>query len=226
MQEGKTEGIVLRSLDYRDGQRIITVFTRHGLISLIVKGITKNNSQLLTLTSPLCEGEFAFKQNHSQLLLFVDGSVIDFHLCLRKRLASLETAALLTQTILTSQLEGKPAFNVYSLFRLYLKQISSFDTPRVLLASFQLKLLSLEGMLSLSSTCNRCQSRQALFLNKGESLCMAHPREGEGFCFSSTEWSFLLQLQQAQQFSSLRTLLLPSHLSQKIDVYFKYRLAE
>ena len=37
MQEEKIEGIVLRSQDYQERHRIITLFSPQGLISLIVK---------------------------------------------------------------------------------------------------------------------------------------------------------------------------------------------
>jgi DNA repair protein RecO (recombination protein O) len=224
MHEERTQGIVLRSLEYKDSQRIITAFTPIGLISLVVKGITQRNIQLLTLTGAFCEGEFLFKRGRSDLLSFLDGSVLDCHLFLRERLASLQTAGNLAQVILSSQLDGKSSFDLYQLFRFYLKQIPSFESPACLLSSFQLKLLAHEGLLALSPECNRCTDKRAEFLSKGESLCNAHPLE-EGFHFSSDEWTLLMQLQQAKQFSALRTLLLPEHIHQKIDVFFKYRIA-
>lgn len=225
MQEEKTEGIVLRSLEYKDSQRIITAFTPLGLISLIVKGISHRNGQTLTLTSPFCEGEFLFKRNRSDLLAFLDGSIIDSHLTLRQRLSSLKIAGSLAHAILSSQFDGKASVDLYQLFRFYLKNIPAFESPDSLLASFQLKLLAHEGLLSLSSNCNRCKEKKAEFLSRGESLCNAHPFE-EHFHFSPDEWIDLIQLQQAKQFSQLRTLLLSSHFYQKIDIFFKYRIAQ
>jgi DNA repair protein RecO len=222
MQEESTLGIVLRSLDYKDSQRIITAFTPIGRISIIVKGITRR-SALLALTTPFCEAEFVFRRSRSDLLLFLDGTVIDNHLLLRGRLSSLETAGSLAHAILSSQLEGKSSADLYQLFRFYLKQIPSFESPASLLASFQLKLLSYEGLLALSSQCNRCL-KASVFLSKGECLCAAHPLE-DGFEFSPEEWPLLLQLEQAKQFSALRALTLDAPLCQKIDVFFKYRIA-
>lgn len=225
MHEERTQGIVLRSLDYKDSQRIITIFTSIGLIRLIVKRITSRNTHLLNLTTPFCEGEFLFKRGRSDLLSFLDGSVLDSHLELRKRLSSLETAGSLAQMILSSQLDGKFSYDLYQLFRFYLKQIPSFESPTSLAASFQLKLLAHEGLLALSSQCNRCNDKPAEFLSKGESLCNAHPLE-EGFHFSREEWILLMQLHSAKHFSTLRTLSLSSHFHQKIDVFFKYRITE
>ncbi|HEY2811630.1 MAG TPA: DNA repair protein RecO [Rhabdochlamydiaceae bacterium] len=223
MHDEKTEGIVLRSLDYKDSQRIITVFTPLGLLSLIVKGLHARNTQLLTLTTPFCEGEFLFKRGRSELLKLVDGTVLDPHLSLRQRLSSLETASHLNKAILASQLAGKISWDLYQLFRIFLKQIPSFELPAALLASFQLKLLTHEGLLFLSQQCNRCPEKSAQFLSKGESLCQAHSLE-EGFSFSPEEWICLIQLQQAREFSALRALDLPLPLLQKISLLFHYRL--
>lgn len=225
MHEEKIEGVILRSLEYRDKDRIITAFTPLGLISLIVKGITPRHAALLTLTSPFCEAEFIFKRGRSDLHAFIDGTVIDNHLYLRQKLTFLETAGSLVQTILFSQLTGKSSSELYQLFRLYLTHIPSFESPATLYASFQLKLLTYEGLLSLSVQCNRCKEKKAQFLSKGESLCDAHPLE-EGFSFSNEEWSHLLQLQGARRLSALRALALPALLPKKIDVFFKYRIAQ
>lgn len=224
MHEERTQGIVLRSLDYKDSQRIITAFTPIGLISIIVKGITRRGAPRLQLTSCFSEAEFVFKRGRSDLLSFLDGSMIDGHLSLRERLSSLQTAGHLAQVILSSQLDGKSSADLYQLFRFYLKQIPFFASPECLVSSFQLKLLAYEGLLALTPECNQCREKKAEFLSKGESLCNAHPLE-EGFQFSSDEWTLLLQLQQAKQFSALRTLLLPAHMHQKIDLFFKYRIA-
>jgi DNA repair protein RecO (recombination protein O) len=223
MHEERTQGIVLRSLDYKDSQRIITAFTPIGLISLIVKGLSKRNAQRLQLTGLFSEAEFVFRRGKSDLLSFLDGSLLDGHLRLRERLSSLQTAGHLAQIILSSQLDGKTSADLYQLFRFYLKQIPTFASPECLAASFQLKLLAYEGLLALLPACNRCKEKKAEFLSKGESLCNAHPLE-EGFHFSSEEWALLLQLQQAKQFSALRTLPFPAYMHQKIDLFFKYRI--
>ena len=86
MHEEKTEGIVLRSQDYKERHRIITLFTPLGLISLIVKGISRKNSHLLTLTTPFSHGEYIYRQGRSDLFRFHDGAVLDDHFDLRQSL--------------------------------------------------------------------------------------------------------------------------------------------
>lgn len=226
MNEERTQAIVLRSQDYKENQRIITAFSFHGgMISLVIKGISRRNTRLLALTSPFSEIEVLFNRGRSELFSFIDGTTIDEHLSLRQKLSSLEAAGSLAQAILSSQLAGKPAVELYCLFRAYLKRIPSFEHPFPLLASFQLKLLKHEGLLALSYGCARCKDKRAHILSKGESLCNLHTLD-EGLCFSEPEWQDLLALHEAKHFSDLRSFNLTPALSQKISLYFKQRLIQ
>jgi DNA repair protein RecO (recombination protein O) len=221
--EERTQGIVLRALDYRENQRIITLFTPLGLISLIVKRIQRRSSHLLTLTSLFCEGEFLFKKGRSDLHAFIDGSVMDVHLPLREQLVSLQAAGGLGHALLASQFAGKVSSELYHLFRCYLKQIRTFSTPSTLIASFQLKLLAHDGLISLTPECNRCPNKASRCLAQGESLCADHHVE-HSLCFSAEEWNQLLLLHGAKQLSVLRALNLSAPLLQKIDFFFTSRL--
>ncbi len=226
MLEEKSQGIVLRSIDYKDSQRIISLFTyEQGLISIIVKGISRKNLRLLALTAPFTEIETVYKKGRSDLYLFADGSILDDHLELRKSLECLTTAGHLAHAILTSQLPGKPVPELYLLFRAYFKQIATFTDPSPLVPSFQLKLLKHEGLLALAAYCNHCTHQAAHFLRKGESLCANH-RFSDLFAFSLEEWALLLKLNSAEQFSHLRTNPVPAALKQKINTYFQARIAD
>jgi DNA repair protein RecO (recombination protein O) len=144
----KVEGIVLRSLPYREQEKILTLFTaERGLISLIVKKISKKSSHLLALSSLFCQGEFLYEKGNSDLYRFLDGSLLDEHLFLRQNWRYLEAASKLTKALLHSQLPGKPAPHLYALFISYLRQIPHFEEPLGLFASFYLKLLHHEGVL-------------------------------------------------------------------------------
>ncbi len=223
MNEEKTEGIVLRSLEYKDSQRIVSVFTPYaGMISVLIKGISSRNLPLLSLCNPFSRVEFLIKRKNSELLTFVDGSLLDSNLPLRQAFSSLAIAGQMAQSILTSQLAGKSSADTYFLFRSYLKQIPTFQAPEILLASFQLKFLTAEGLLALSATCNLCD-RQAEILSQGESLCRLHST-GADASFTAEEWSILLTLHHAKHFSQLRTLSCHPSLLHKIDIYFKKRL--
>lgn len=219
MHEEKIEGIVLRSQDYKESQRIITLFTPDGLISLIVRSISRKNSRLLSLTTPFCNAEYLFRKGRSELFSFHDGSVLDDHFSLRNSLKSLQLAGSLANAILSSQMTGKPAPALYVLYKAYHKQASHFKDPEVLLASFYLKLLKYEGLLTISTHCAQCESPTPLRIYEGESLCSQHNTPG-GLTFTPSEWELLLLLDNSMQFSTLHGLTLPPSLPQKINTLF------
>lgn len=214
MHTEKTEGIVLRSQDYQERHRIITLFTPAGLLSLIVKSISRKNARLLALTSVFSHAEYLLRPSSNSLHTFADGTLIDEHLPLRQKLSSIQAAATLTQTILSTQLPEKPAPALFLLYKTYLKQIPIFEDPSPLLSSFLLKLLSHEGLLSLTPQCSHCPDSPATQIDQGESLCAKHSAP---HTFTAEEWNQLLELHYARQFSDLRTLILPLGLSEKIS---------
>jgi DNA repair protein RecO (recombination protein O) len=223
MHEEKIEGIVLRSQDYKERHRIITLFSPHGLISLIVKGISRKNARLLALTTPFTHGEYVCRQGRSELWNFQDGTLLNDHPALRQSLKSLQAAGTLANAILVSQMAGKPAPALFALYKAYHSQIHRFDSHDPLLASFYLKLLKHEGLLSVSPHCSSCGENTARFLLQGESFCPAHAHSN-AMAFPIAEWEHLLLLDDAQQFSALRTLAIPPSLLHKIQTLFLSRL--
>jgi DNA repair protein RecO (recombination protein O) len=226
LEEEKTEGIVLRAFDYKDRQKIVTLFTLEaGMISLIMKGFSRKNYRMLSLSTPLSRVEVHFKRGKSDLFRYIDGTVLDEHLELRKQLDFLQTAGSLAQTILQSQLPGKSAPSLYQLFRSYLKQVPTFSHPQLLLVSFHLKLLRHEGLLALSEQCSLCSKTPARRLLQGESICSSHSSLA-GTEFSTDEWALLNLLESASSFSVLRTLSLPPHFPQLIAGIFQDRIRQ
>jgi len=225
-EEEKVEGIVLRAFDYKDRQKIITLFTEEvGMISLIIKNISKKNYRLFSISTPFSEIEACYRIGSSELFQYIDGAIIDEHLELREQYGYLQTAGSLAQAILKSQLPGKPTPSLYLLFRSFLKQIPTFTHQSQLLSSFLLKLLRHEGLLALSSQCAYCSETPARFLLQGRSVCINH-KNPLAICFNEEEWKTLTLLESSQHFSALRMLHLSPHLSNLITTYFYDQLCQ
>lgn len=224
MQEERIEGIVLRSMEYKEQERIITLFTGEGLLNLIVKGISRKKPSLLSLTTPFCRAEFVYARKNSDLLKFLDGTILDEHLLLRHQLSHLKAAGCLAQAILFSQLPEKPSPLLYALFSSYLKHVTHFQDPSGLIASFHLKMLSCEGLISLTEHCSLCPAA-AQCLEKGESFCLSHAPTSSHF-FSSEEWDYLNFLAKSRRFSDLQHPSSHSEIYNKILTYFKQRIID
>ena len=215
MTTEKAEGLVLRTLDYKDRQKIITLFTpTRGLISLIIKGITRKKSHLLTLSSPFTQGEYHFHIGRSELYTFKDGTPLATHHNLRSDLSLIETAATMAKALLLTQLPGKSTPALYALILAYLKELPNFN-PNILSSSFHLKLLKHDGLLSLSPHCAVCNQKPThLFLC--EPYCQLHA-PSRSHPFDESEWETLITLTEARSFAALKKRSLSEALHQKIS---------
>ena len=191
--EEKVEGIVLKAIPFKEQDRIVTLYTKEqGTISLYVRGLSKKKPTLTNLTTPLSRGEFLFRKGKNDLHTFIDGTIFDLHLNLRTSYKHMETGGKFLQAIHHTQLPCKKAPSLYALLASFLKKLGAASFPETLWASFQLKLLTHEGL-----------------------LCLDQHRS-----FSETDWKLLVFLTHARQFDPLLNLELPSSLLKEIEALF------
>lgn len=223
--EEKQEGLVLCNLDYKERERIITLFTpESGLMSLIVKNITRKKSHLLALTAPLTHAEFSYAIRRSELYMFQDGTILNAHYSIRDNLSHIQAATTFANALLKTQLPGKAAPLLFRLTLTYLKYLPTFEDPASLVASFLLKLLKNEGHLSLRNTCCYCTSQPThLFL--GEPVCAKHASLNAHF-FGPEEWQLLDLLTNTREISLLKSVTLPPTLEQKVRSHYEEKLAQ
>lgn len=147
MKQITTEAIVLRSLAFKDRQKILTIFSKEfGIISIILKGLSSKRSFKNSFSEPFCKAEFTLHKKGGDLFTFEEGSILDMHLSLRENLSHLKTSSSMVQALLISQLPERPSEALYTLFSLFLSQIKSFPCQNTLLACFYLKILLHEGI--------------------------------------------------------------------------------
>lgn len=222
--EEKTEGIVLKAIPFKENDRILSLFTPdQGVMSLYVRGLSKKKPALVNLTTPLCRGEYLFRKGRSDLYRFIDGTILDLHLPLRRSYCHLEYAGKMLQAILKSQMPGKSAKNLYHLLASYLKKLSEASFPETLWASFALKLLKYEGLLAVDEICLSCKENVASHISEGESRC-EKCTTSMGFSFSNLDWKTLQVLSHVRSFDPLLKLELPSSLIRAVDALFSLHL--
>jgi hypothetical protein len=205
MKEEQAEGIVLKSIDYKEQERIITLFTPDsGVISLIVKSVA--DRKRLALSSPFCRGEYIFTRGKSDLFRLRDGTTLNDHFDLRKEYQYIQAAGTMTSLILHSQLPGKAAPALYALFSTCLDQLPSFSYPLTLVTAFRLKLFTHEGLISWETRV----LDQALVIQN--SCC-----EGPAESFTPIEWEAAKELATCRSFSHLRSLRLSEEFAKKVE---------
>ncbi len=199
MIEEKSLGLLLQSIPYLGRQKILKVFMpENGLVTLMAK------SAIGGLDSPFCIGEWVYRKGQKEIHTLKDGALVDPLLDLRKNYECLRAAGSMAQDLLQTQLPAQSAPHLFDLACAYFKKLPLFAKPEILSASFRLKLLLQEGLLSLSAQCSRCSS-PAFHLHQGESYCLAHA-PFPGFTFTIEEWEALHLLAFARQFSLFQSL--------------------
>lgn len=163
---------------------------------MIVKGVFPSSLQKLSITTPFCQAQFVFKEGRSDLLRFHDGTILHEHLELRSSYSHLEAAGRMAKALLDSQLPGRPSHALFALFARYLKEIPSCPSPHSLTSSFLLKMLLLEGLITLGEQDN----------------LPSH--------FSPEEKELISELTLARSFQKLATCEVASSLATKIEAHF------
>lgn len=68
--EIKTDGIVLRCVNYRDADRMLTLLTReHGRLDMLARGCRNMGSRLMACTQQFCYGEFIVHKKNDRYSL-------------------------------------------------------------------------------------------------------------------------------------------------------------
>lgn len=215
--EETSRGILLSATPYLGQKKILKVFTAEfGLMTLMAK-----SSKQTQLTAPFCIGEWVYRKSQREIYPLVDGSLLDPLDTIRSSYDILTGAGAMANDLLRSQLPLKPSLKLYDLLSLYLRKIAESSHPHSIAASFRIKLLLHDGLLSLRPDCARC-GEPASCIAEGESYCTTHGIGG--IDFAASEWDLLLLLGYGRQFSILNQVDATDALLEKTKGVFQERM--
>lgn len=170
----KVEGIVIRSMDYGEGHKIISVYTREaGKLSVMARGAKKLKSRHGAITQLFTYGQFVvFKGNGMGTLNA--GEIIDSHHKLREDLMKGAYAAYIAE--MTDKLTGdnEPNRMLFEQLLAALKGIEEGKAPAIIAHIMEMKMLALSGYLPELDQCVSCGSAEgemALSIAGGGLLC-------------------------------------------------------
>ncbi len=217
-----TEGIILKSSIFGDYDQILSLFTpQAGVIKIFVKGSYRKYKTKRKNYSPLTLVEIVYREKKSDVFSCYEIACKDYFSSLREKLLFLEVACDFIQSILTSQLLGKTAPQLYMLFCSYLKKIPQLANPWVLAASFRLKLLKHDGLIFFPLICSQCDQILCIeaFTRSAEGWCALHRPEGAQN-WSKAELEALYQLTNSQSLRDISFQEVSPQLQSKIQTFF------
>lgn len=217
-----TEGIILRVIPFQDYHQIVSIFTPGaGVIKVLHKGSRAQRKNGKSPCMPLTKVEVAYREKKGEIFGCHELNCAEMFPLLRKDLCFLETGCDLLQVVLDSQLMGKEAPQLYALLYAYLKKIPQTPNPWILAASFRLKLLKHDGLISFPFICSECGEllQSEAYARESESWCTIHRPKG-CIVWNSIELQVLYRLAESQSYKEICMLEISPLLLAKITLFF------
>ncbi|MFX3616058.1 MAG: DNA repair protein RecO [Sporolactobacillus sp.] len=152
----KAEGIVLRTTDYGETNKIITVYTKeYGKIGLMARGAKRPKSTLASVSHVLFYGLCLFNKGRGLGLLYQAESIQSFT-TIRMDIEKMGYAALIAE--LTDRLteDGRPSTALYRLIVGILLLMEDGSDPAVLSSIFAIKMMEYAGIRPRLDRCIKC----------------------------------------------------------------------
>ncbi|MGI5962522.1 MAG: DNA repair protein RecO [Lawsonibacter sp.] len=152
-----TKGLVLRDVDYKESDKILTILTQEqGKLTATARGCRRRNSQLTAGCQLLCWSEFVLYDYHGQWMVKEATSLRQFS-GLRSDLEKLALGCYFAEVTQLLAVEGLPSPELLSLVLYCLHGLDQLKKPLVQIkAAFELKAMCLAGYEPLLDGCAVC----------------------------------------------------------------------
>ncbi|WP_173916109.1 DNA repair protein RecO [Halobacillus sp. Marseille-Q1614] len=159
----KIEGIVLRTRDYGETHKIVTLFTREkGKIGVMARGAKKPKSRMSSITQPFIHGQYLI-QIGSGLGLLSQGEMLSSLRVIREDIVKAAYASYLAE--LTDKLvdEKQPDPFLFEQFLKTLQWIAEDKDSEILAMMYELKIYRKAGFAPKVDACLNCGREEGPF---------------------------------------------------------------
>lgn len=178
----KTDGLVVRQVNYKDNDQILTVLTKeHGLMTLKARGVRSRSSRLKGACQLLAYSEFTVFENRG-FHTIDEANAIQMFPELRTDIELLSLASYFAQVAEVLSQEDMPNPELLSLtLNAFYALCRRLCTPELVKAAFELRAACLGGYTPELSGCAVCGAPEPdRFDVRGGILCCASCSAGEG----------------------------------------------
>jgi DNA repair protein RecO (recombination protein O) len=212
----KTEGIVLKTFDFRETSRIAAFFTRDfGKVKGVLKGIRRDPKKFGSSVEKFSVNDIVYYQyRNSDIHLVSHCDMKDFFSGLRQDLERMTAASYACELIDALMPVEEQNIEIYDLMQSFLKSLQSTKDISRLVATFQIKILPLSGFQPHLEACVRCgkgvAGRPRFSLRLGGLLCgSCKDAGGEATPISLGAVASILHIQKNNWEAALRLGMAP-----------------
>lgn len=164
----KSEGIVLRTTDYGETNKIVTLLTReHGKIGVMARGAKKSNSRLSAISQPFLYGTFLI-QSSTGLGTLQQGEMMESMRTIREDLFLTAYAAYMTELLDKGTEEKKPNPYLFELLLQSLRHLNEGTDADIILFIVEVKMLSVMGLKPELDQCVHCGQKKGSSISQLE----------------------------------------------------------
>jgi len=170
----KCEGIVIRTTDYGETNKIITIFTREwGKIGVMARGAKKPNSRLSSVTQLFTHGYFLV-QRGSGLGSLQQGEIATSLRSIGEDIFLTAYASYIVELTDKCTDEKKPNPFHFELLLQTLNYMNEGYEPDILMNIYEMKMLNVMGLYPVLNQCSVCGSTDGHFsfsIREGGFIC-------------------------------------------------------
>ncbi|GLX69155.1 DNA repair protein RecO [Paenibacillus glycanilyticus] len=156
----RVEGIVIRSMDYGEGNKIITLLTQtNGKLGVMVRGAKKVKSRYASLAQPFTYGEFVFFRNKGLGSLNA-GEILESHHLLREQLDLAAYASYMAELTDRTLQEDESGVLLFEQLKAGLAALQEGKDPQIISHLYEMRILDVAGYSPEMDYCVNCSSDQ------------------------------------------------------------------
>lgn len=159
----RVEGIVIRSMDYGEGNKIVTLLTKtNGKVGVLIRGAKKVKSRHASLAQPFTYGEFVFFRT-SGLGTLNSGEILDSHHTLREQLDLAAYASYVVELTDKALHEDESGAFLFEQLKACLTGLQEGKDMQIISHLYEMRILEASGYAPELDQCVSCESEQGPF---------------------------------------------------------------
>ena len=183
----KTEGIVLKSIEYQEADKIVTIYTKdYGKITAIAKGVRKTKSKFGSSLEILTYSIFLFYKGRN-LDIVSQTEILESFFSTSKEVIKFAFAANCVEVVNRLTEEREINIGLFNLLKEVLHYLRESNDPKLLSLSFKWQTMSILGYRPSLNHCCKCnknvENQKEMYFNIKEgglvcNNCIAKDKEG------------------------------------------------
>ncbi|WP_054024226.1 DNA repair protein RecO [Bacillus sp. FJAT-28004] len=152
----RVEGIVLRSMDYGEGNKIVTLLTKtNGKAGVLIRGAKKIKSKHSSLAQPFTYGEFVYFRS-SGLGTLNHGEILESHHILREKLDLAAYSSYVSELTDRSLQDDEATGFHFEQLKACLSAFQDGKDPQIVSHLYEMRILDLSGYAPELDQCVSC----------------------------------------------------------------------